>query len=56
MSDPIRDQRLVDSLQAIALRAQRIDATTRQQAEDVAALLAATQRAVAIVKPPEQDR
>lgn len=50
MSDPVRDQQLIDALQTIAPLAQRLDATARQQQQDAAALLDATRRALDVVR------
>jgi hypothetical protein len=54
--DSIRQQRLLDALQVIALRAQALDLTTQQQREDATALLNAARRAVTLVRPQEEDR
>ena len=50
MSDPDRQQHLIDQLQVIVMRAQRVDATLKQQQQDAAALIEATRRAVEIVR------
>lgn len=43
-------EQLIDALQVIALRAQRLDVSAKQQEQDVAALLDATRRAVQLVQ------
>jgi hypothetical protein len=51
MSDhhPTRHKRLLDALTTIAPLAQQLDHAARQRQQDAAALLEATQRAVALV-------
>jgi len=55
MSDPDRQQQILDALTVIAPLAQRLDVTAKQQQQDAAALLEATRRAVAIVQRPQED-
>lgn len=52
--DTTRQQRLLDALQVIAPLAQRLEVTSRQQQRDAAALLEATKRAIAEVRPGPQ--
>jgi hypothetical protein len=50
VSDPSRNQRLIDALQVIALRAQSLESTTQQQEEDATALLGAVRKAVTAIR------
>lgn len=52
MSDPNRQQTLIDALTVIAPLAQRLAVTARQQEQDAAALLDAARRAIDTVKQP----
>ena len=56
MTDPVRQQQLIDALQTIAPLAQRLDVTAKQQQHDAAALLDAARRAVALVQPQQEER
>jgi PKD repeat protein len=52
MTGDEREQRLVDQLQVLAPRLERIVVTTKQQAIDADAALAAVTRAIAILREP----
>ena len=53
--DTKHHQRLIDALQVIGLRAQRVEEAARQQLEDAAALLEAAKRAIVQVKPDGEN-
>ncbi len=55
MSTDPKQQRLIDALQVIAPLAQRLEATSKQQQQDAAALLEATRRAIAEVRSPQTE-